>query len=307
MGTRTIPTEALGMQAVRLMDRERAELLAVLKGRDGPDWNLKTGFRGMTVTELVQHMVEDSERLADAWERHYSHLDEPLFWALEHPEEEHALEEDPAEPDELVERYSTAMERVRTSLAQARLDDWEWPSVCPLGGLETLSEAARRWLAHHYVHREDIHEILGLPPDNDEETVSLVVEFTLHALVMVGGDSMPYPMAMKVITAPPGSGAWTLVFADPDEREDRFATTWEKFLGWESEPPPERRVERGTGPGTRVSVRGYGEAVWRAGFGRGHSWDELQVHGDDEAVQAWERLTEMLDGSIEKRLPSGKG
>ncbi len=294
MPTRTIPTEALGIQAVRLMERERAELLRILKRSDGPDWNLKTGFRDMTAAELLHHLVEDSERLADAWERRYSHLDEPLFWALEPAGEEHAFEEDPADHDELIERYSTAMERVRASLAEARFDDWAWPSLSPLGGLETLSEAARRWLAHHYVHREDMQEILGLPHDNHEETVGLVVEFTLHALAMVGGDSVPHPMAMKVITAPPGAGAWTLVFADPDERDEHFATIWKKFFGWETEPPPERRVERGTGPGTRVSIRGHGEALWRAGFGRGHSWDELQVHGDEEAVRGWRDLTKLL-------------
>ncbi len=306
MATQAIPTEALGMQALRLMERERAQFLAVMRGRDGPDWNLKTGFRGMTIAQLVQHLVEDSERLADAWERHYSHLDEPLFWALEHPEAHATFDENHAEPDELLERYATAMERVQKSLAQARLDDWAWPSVCPLGGFETLSEAARRWLAHHYVHREDVHEMLGLPPDHHDESVALVVEFTLHALAKVGGDTVPHPLSMKVITAPPGAGAWTLIFEDPAEHDDRFSTTWEKFIGWESEPPPGQRVERGTRPGTRVSVRGDGEAVWRAGFGRGHDWDELRVHGDDEAVEAWQHLSQSLHGNLDERMSSAR-
>ncbi len=304
MSTRTVPEEGLGIQSVRLMQRERAELLRCLQACDEPEWKLKTGFRGMSVAELVQHLVEDSERLADAWERHYSHLDEPLFYALEHPDAEGLLE-GPVEPAELIERYSEAMQRVRDSLARARLDDWSWPSMCPLGGVETLAEAARRWLAHHYVHREDIHEILGLPTDRHEETVSLVVEFTLHALARVGGKNVPRPMAFKVITSPPGAGAWTLIFEDPVERSDDFET-WQKLLGWETERPPEQRVERGTGPGTRVTVRGDGETLWRAGFGRGHAWDELRVHGDDEAVQAWEHLTKAPDGSIEDLMvPSG--
>ncbi len=307
MATQTIPTEALGMQVVQLMDRERTQLLRCLRGRDEPDWSLKTGFRGLSVAELVHHLVEDSERLADAWQRHYSHLDEPLFRALEHPEEEHAFEEDPAHPDELLERYSTAMERVRTSLAQARLDDWDWPSISPLGGLETLSEAARRWLAHHYVHREDIHEILGRPIDTHEETVALVVEFTLDALARVGEENVPHSMVFKVVTSTPGSGAWTLGFDEPHDLGRESVTLWEEVVGWEPDQRDAPRVERGTGPGTRVSVRGDGDSVWRAGFGRGHSWDELRVHGDDDAVQAWQRLTEALEGTLEDRIASPRG
>lgn len=306
MSTRTIPEEGLGIQVVQLMQRERSQLLRCLQGCDEPDWNLKTGFQGMSVAEIVQHLVEDSEQLADAWERHYSHLDEPLFYALEHPEAEQAVE-DPLEPDELIQRYSEAMQRVRDTLARARLDDWAWPSMCPLGGVETLAEAARRWLAHHFVHREDIAEILGLPMDTHEETVALVVEFTLHALARVGGENVPRPMAFKVITAPPGSGAWTLMFDEPQEIGREYVTLWEEVLGWEPEQPDAHRVERGTEPGTRVSARGDGETVWRAGFARGHSWDELEVHGDDEAVQAWERLTETLDGRLDGLLGASHG
>ncbi|MDP8960453.1 MAG: hypothetical protein M3N32_02365, partial [Actinomycetota bacterium] len=44
----------------------------------------------------------------------------------------------------------------------------------------------------------------------------------------------------------------------------------------------------------RGTIRGDGELVWRAAFRRGGSWEDLEAHGDDEALRVWERLVTTL-------------
>ncbi len=295
----------LGPQAAELLEREARHLARDLRSVDEDQWGHKTAYGNTTILDVVSHLCKEADRVADAWEEHYKHTDEPLFYATDDPRDHATVEED-VDPEEALDTYEESMDRLHKTLRQARQDDWEWPVMTPSGEAETLAEAARRWLAHHYAHRQDIREVLGHSVDRHEDTVQLVVEFVLDAIARRGSDVMPQPMRVEVVTAAPGSGTWTLVFGEPGEVGSDYVTMWEDMLGWEPEKLSAHRVERGSSGGTRVRLSADGELVWRAGFRRGAQFSELEAHGDDEALEVWSRLAQRLDEEGLERM-SGDG
>lgn len=306
MPTRLIAPDVLGPEVEHLLGREVAELVAVLR-RMGPEvWSRATSAGGSTVAEVVEHLAEDAERITRAWERHDPEAGQPFFHAFEEPERRPELEHASGTPTEAHDRYRRSMERLRRGLRQARQEEWSWPSLTPLGGVETLAEAARRWLGHHYVHRQDVLGALGRPLDRHDHTVRLVVEFVLDMLARVGGDVVPRPMTFELVTANPGAGTWTLRFDEPDAVRRDDLEVWQALLGWRPSAPPDHRVERGSAEAARVAVRGDGELVWRAAFRRGGKWEDLEAHGDDEGVAVWERLVVTLT-ERGLRAPIGSG
>ncbi len=62
-------------------------------------------------------------------------------------------------------------------------------------------------------------------------------------------------------------------------------------------------MERGSSGGAGLRVTADGEQVWRAGFWRGGGFEDLQTHGDDEALEAWSQLSQKLDEQgLEQRI-----
>ncbi|MDP8928804.1 MAG: maleylpyruvate isomerase N-terminal domain-containing protein [Actinomycetota bacterium] len=296
------PASLLGPEAAELLRRETRHLVRDLESLDEEQWSLKTVYGNTTILDVVSHLCKEADRVATAWDEHYEHMDEPLFRATDDPREHATVEED-VDPDEALATYQESMDRLQKTLQQARQDDWQWPVMTPSGEAETLAEAARRWLAHHYVHRQDIREIIGRIVDRHEDTVQLVVEFVLDAIARQGREIMPHPMRVEFTTGMPGAGTWTLVFDEPEEIRSEYVTVWEEILGWEPDKPSAHRVERGTTGAPRVRISGDGEQVWRAGFRRGARFDDLNVHGDDEALSAWSRLRQKLDEQgLEQRI-----
>lgn len=293
MPTRRIAPSVLGHEVERLFARETAELDQLLRRADEATWQRPTPAGGSTVAEVVGHLAEDAERISRAWREQAVELGHPLFHAFE---EEKATHEQPiGSPEELVARYTDGMRGLLHLLSQVRQEQWAWPSMNPIGGVETLAEAARRWLAHHYIHRQDLRQALGRPFDRHEETVRHVVESVLDALARRGGDVVPRPMAFQLVTSAPGAGTWTLYFDDPESLRGRDLELWQELLNWRPPDPPDHRVERGSTEAPRVTVRGDGELVWRAAFSRGGSWGDLDVHGDDRAVEVWKELIGTLN------------
>ncbi len=286
------PASLLGPEAEQLLRREARHLVRDLQSLDEEQWNLKTVYGNTTILDVVSHLCKEADRVASAWEEHYERTDEPLFYAAEDPRDHSTVEED-VDPEEALSTYQESMDRLQQTLQQARQDDWQWPVMTPSGEAETLAEAVRRWLAHHYVHRQDIREILGHLVDRHEDTVRLVVEFVLDAMARQGRDVMPRPMRVEVVTA--NSGTWTLVFDEPEEIGSEYVTVWEELVGWEPEQRSAHRVERGSSGAPRVRITADGEEVWRAGFRRGARFDNLEAHGDDEALSIWSRLAQKLD------------
>ncbi len=294
MPTRPIAPDVLGPEAEHLLGREAGELLTVLRRAGHNVWSRPTGAGGVTVAEIVEHLTEEVEGAARAWERHDLEAGQPLFHAFEEPELRPELEQLPDNPVQARDRYRAAMERLRRLLRQVRQEEWAWPSMTPMGGVETLAEASRRWLGHHYVHRQDVLVALEQPLDRHDSTVRLVVEFVLDALARAGGGVVPRPMTFELVTAAPGAGTWTLLFDEPNSVQRGDLELWQALLGWQPKVPPDHRVERGSSEAARATIRGDGELVWRAAFRRGGDWQDLEVHGDDEALAVWGRLVQTL-------------
>lgn len=306
VSTRVISNEILGPQATRLLYRDANELLDLLGRLHEENWRQRNGREGASVAEIVEHLAEDADQLTEALEHHDDSLSEPLFHALrEDPQRRPELNYDPESPDEVIERYRQAMARLDHALETARPSDWSWPASTPLGGTETLAEATRRWLAHHYVHRMDIHDLLRRRPDTHGPTVEMVVEFVLDALARIGGDVVPPPMYFSICTHAPGSGQWTLRFDDPEKVQHDNLAVWQKLLGWQPQTPPAHRLEHGLADAPRARIDGPGERLWRAAFDRGASWKDLEVHGDDRGVEVWSELVDALGRrGIERATPS---
>lgn len=305
MPTRPVAPDVLGPEVEHLLGRESAELLAVLRRAGHDMWSRTTGAAGSTVAEVVEHLTEEAERVARAWERHDLEAGQPLFHAFEEPELKPELEQAPDNPMQARDRYRGAMERLRRLLRQVRQEEWSWPSMTPLGGVETLAEASRRWLGHHYIHRQDVLAALQQRLDRHDSTVRLVVEFVLDVLARAGGEVVPRPMTFELVTATPGAGTWTLRFDEPDSIHRDDLEVWQALLGWQPNAPQDHRVERGSSEAARATIRGDGELVWRAAFRRGGSWDDLEAHGDDEALRVWERLvTTLTDRGPRARISS---
>lgn len=287
MDTRPITAHVLGPEAERITKREHQQLRDLLPELDAEQWATTTRH-GATVGGLVQHLAEGAERLAAAIEMRDEHEGRPLFDNAE-PHATPELEHDADERAAVVDRYERSSQRLERVLGITRIRDWSWPSWSPLGGVENLAEMARRWITHHFVHRNDILEATGRPVDDHDDTLRLVVEHVLDMIARRGGDVVEAPATFELMTNNPGAGTWTLRFDDPDELRRADLEIWLEIIG--SRPQlPNHRVERGAPTAPRASARATAEQVWRAAFSRGVDWRELEVHGDDVGITMWEQL-----------------
>ncbi len=313
MSTRLIAPSVLGPEVERLLPRETGLFIDVVRRVGDDGWRLRTR-RGPIVGAVVEHLAEDAADVARSWQVRDRQAEQSSFEAFDSGRVG-KLQEDPTDRAAVISRYQRSMERLARLLGQARQDDWEWPSPSPLGGTETLAEAARRWLTHHYVHRQDVLEAMRQPSDPHDDTVRLVVESVLDAMARQGGDLVTAPMVFEVSTAEPGPGNWALRFDDPETVNRDDLELWQELIRWRPEGPPAHRVERGTPDTPRVRVRSDGERFWRAAFGRGADWQVIEVHGDDEGIAAWRELVTALSEATQaapgarrqKGRPAGRG
>lgn len=287
MARRPIVPSVLGHDVERLITRDVAALSELLHRLPAQAWQRPTPVGGAAVAVVVAHLTDSAVDLATAWQRRDPALIEPF----EDPPPQVGVDAD--DVTGLRAAYRRATQRLMGVLGTSMDADWSFPVSSPLGGVETLAEAARRWYAHHFVHRQDILAALGRPPDRDDTAVRMVVEFVLDAVARRGGELLPPPLEVEVVTAPPGAGTWTLVFEEPAPRRD-VESVWRELLDAHPEAAQRHRLERGSSDEARLEVLGRGEEVWRAGFRRGGDWARLEVHGDDEARAAWAALVDRI-------------
>ncbi len=301
MSTSPIVPSVLGLAAERAIRDDVRALSRVLGRLDDAQWQRETPLGGATIAQLAGHLAEGAQRLADAWR---SRLDveanEALLHTFDDPDTAPKVEMDTSDGEAVLSRYRSATTELDRTLSGVRQEDWSWPVWSPLGGLETLGEAARRWLAHHHVHRADILSCLGRPLEESEDTGALVVEFVLDALARRGGDVITPPLIIEVVTTLPGAGTWNLIFEDEQDRHEVDSVFMEIMRG-HREDLPRHRVERGSSHHERLTLRSAGDRLWRAAFGRGASFDDLEVHGDDEARAQWRALVDAVSA------PAGRG
>ena len=272
-------------------------LSRVLGRLDADQWQRATPLGGATVAQLVGHLAEGGQRLADAWRTRLDiEANEALLHTFDDGSTAPKVEMDTSDGDAVLSRYRSATSELSRSLSGVRQEDWSWPVWSPLGGLETLAEAARRWLAHHHVHRADVLAGLGYPLEEVEDTATLIVEFVLDALARRGGEAVTPPLVVEVVTTLPGAGTWNLIFEDEQDRHEVDSVFMEIMSG-HREDLPRHRVERGTSHRERLTVRSAGDTLWRAAFGRGASFGDLEVHGDDAARRQWEALVDAVSGT----------
>lgn len=284
-----VPT-VLGPEAEALLRRDVDRMSALLRRLSGEDWHRPTPVGGGAVLHVAAHLAQGAARLGREWETRVAAAHpEALHEPFDEPGSPPALEEEPGGPAQVLTAYGEATDRLLHALGTALQQHWSWPVWSPVGGVETLAEAVRRTLAHHYVHRHDILAALGGEPDPHEDTVRLVVEFVLDALARRGGDAITPPISFEVVTSLPGAGTWELIFeaARPPRHVD---SVWDEIVGHHPESRRLHRVERGSDDASRAGLYGSGDTVWRAAFGRGARWEDLEVHGDDEARGMWHAL-----------------
>lgn len=292
MTSKTIVPNVLGAEAERALGHDVAALSAHLRRLDEEAWRRPTPAGGAPVVVVTAHLAEGLRRLADAWQaRVDAEQNEVLLHTFDDPGTPPQVDMDTSDPAAVLRAYLSATEDLRRTLGAARQDDWTWPVWSPLGGLETLAEAVRRTLAHHHVHASDIARGLDLRVDPDDDVTRLVSEFVLDAVARRGGAGVTSPLVVQVITDQPGAGTWSLVLGE-EEPPVEVDSVFEAFVGAHPGAGPRHRVERGTHPGARVTVRAGGEDLWRAAFRRGGAWSEVEVHGDDEARRIWDRVIE---------------
>lgn len=289
MTTTPIVPSLLGHQAESTIRRGVNALDAVLDRLSTERWRT-TDPTGTSVVERVAHLAEGAAKLAHAWRaRVDAEADGALLHTFDGP---HAAPvEMPVEDHGAVHAaYRRGTDQLLAVLGTVREDDWSWPVWSPLGGIETLGEAARRWSTHHLVHHDDVLRALGLTVDHDEDTSRLAAEFVLDAVARRGDDGdVERPLVIEVITSTPGAGTWTVAFDQPTARAN-VEDIWEALVGHHPEALETYRVERGSTGRARLTVRTDGETLWRVAFRRGASWDDLDVHGDDVARRAWHTL-----------------
>lgn len=295
MSTRPIVSSVLGPRSQRAADAEVAGLAATLARLDPDEWRATTPT-GSGVADVVAHVAEGAQRLADACRRRIdAEPDEVLLHTFDDPAGPPPVVMDTSDPTAVLAAYRDATSQLQWALADVLPDDWEWPVWSPLGGAETLAEAARRWVAHHHVHRADVHVATARPLAEDDEVTRLTAEFSLEAMARRGGDVVTAPFGIEVVTAPPGAGTWTLVFDEPRPRTPP-GTVWEALLGHHPAALELHRLEHGGTESARLRVRSDGSTLWRATFRRGASWADLEIHGDDEARRVWQQLLTSLSG-----------
>lgn len=283
----------LGHQAERAAATDVRGLIGTLTRLTGEEWSATTPL-GETVAHVVAHLAEGTQRLADAWRRRVdAEADEALLHTFDGTSKGPAVEMDVSDTEAVVRAYRRATADLQATLGAVLDQDWAWPVWSPLGGAETLAEAARRWVAHHHVHRGDIQAALGRSVAADEDTTRLAAEFSLDAIARRGSDAVTPPLAIEVVTSTPGAATWTLIFEEPRPR-DFAGSVWQALVGHHPEALEEHRLEHGSSDAARLRIKGDGRTVWRAAFGRGRSWADLEVHGDDDAKDAWKRLLDAV-------------
>lgn len=280
----------LGHQAEAAIAAAVSGLTGVLERLEADGWRTPTAIGNAPVVRVTAHLAQGADRIGRAWEQRLDlGDDDALLHTFDSPTQPPATVDEVGSPEQVLAGYREATDRLIQALASCREDDWSWPVWSPLGGVETLAEAARRFLAHHHVHRCDIHDALSKPTPDDDEQVALVSEFVLDAMARRGGDAVTAPMEFDVTTAYPGAGTWTLVFDQPRDRSD-VGSVWSELIGSHPAAQEGHRVERGASGRARLRVNAPGDLLWRAAFGRGGRWSEVELHGDDDAKAAWHAL-----------------
>lgn len=289
MSTRPIVPSVLGPESERLLYRDVRHLSRLLKGLDTSGWERQVA--GVDVRQVVAHLADGADELAGEIEsRSAAPSSRPLHAPFHDAAPAAYARSDPGDPEAVLRRYDEAMRRLLHALGTTPQRDWSWPVWSPLGGAETLASAARRTLAHHYVHRHDVLAATGSGDDPHDATVRLVVEFVLDALARRGGELIAPPVTFEVVTSLPGAGTWQLVFDEPPPARE-VDSLWDELVRHHPEARDLHRVERGSGDVSRAQIYATGEELWRTAFGRGGSWQDLEVHGDDEGRSAWSELT----------------
>lgn len=304
MASKHMIPNILGAESESVLRAETTRLADVLARLDPDDWQRPTAAGAGTVARVAQHLTEGFDRTADAWSRRVDAVaDEVLLHTFDDPSEPPtvSLPETPA--DEILAAYRRAAGRMLDALSGMRQADWSWPVWSPLGGVETVAEAARRSVGHTLVHRHDVLAGLGRAPEGgDEDAVRLTVELVLEALARRGGPTIPPPLDIEFVVGPPGAGTWTLKLEEPQPRR-YVEDIWQELVGHHPEALERHRVERGSSGTARVTVRASGDTLWRAAFQRGATWADVDVHGDDESKVRW---TQMI-AAVEDKTGGGLG
>ena len=269
MAVRQAVPAVLGLRAESVLDDLTQRLVRDLEHVPDGDFE-RVGPTGVTVARTVRHVAVSLERQGRAWRDRVDVEPDPVLlhtFGDDQPGGEVAPAPSPAYLRAALVRAAAT---VREALGTVRQDDWTWPMWSPLGGTESLAASVRRAVAHVHVHRYDVTRALGRPWSAIEDHEVLAVEFVLEAIARSTPPGTG-PMTFTVVTGMPGAGTWTLPLGRPhDDDTDR--------------------VRRGATLDARCTVRGPGGEIWRAAFGRGGSWGELTLHGDDEARREWHRV-----------------
>lgn len=293
MTSHPITPAILGHQAEAAIADDVGTFDRVL-GRLGPDdWERPTAAGGAPVATVVAHLAEGAERLAEAWSHQVdAEPNDVLLHTFDDPDVPPSVASPPDDPADVLAAYRSATRALRDALNRVREQDWVWPVWSPLGGVETLAEAARRWVSHHHVHRDDVLAAVNRHEPVDDDTVRLVAEFVLDAIARRGAEDVE-PMIFEVVAGLPGAGTWSLVIDEPEPRPE-IRDIWSQLLAHRPQPTQRHRLERGSAGRARVRIDTTGELLWRAAFRRGADWSELVVHGDDHGRAQWEVLLDRL-------------
>jgi hypothetical protein len=291
MTTHPIVPTVLGLRAEKAARRDVDALTSLLESLPDEAWRGSSGPRPAPL-ELVAHLAAGARRLGEAWIDRVDPAE--TTGALQHPVHDPGTEAGLAvsAPGEALEAYVQATGTLLAALGTCRSDDWAWPVWSPLGGTEPLAGAVRRWVAHHRVHHLDIAEAAGRSVTDDPDLQMLVSEFVLDAVARRGGPAVTPPLHVEVIVDPPGSGTWTLVVDEPQSVAE-LPSLWQEIMSRQDERDL-HRLERGTTGAARLVVRTNGETLWRAAFDRGASWDDVELHGDDDTRALFRRMTASL-------------
>ncbi len=294
MSTSPIVPTVLGHQAERAIRHDVGVLTSLLERLRDDDWD-RPGPQG-DVAWTVAHLGEGAERLAHAVKSRLDvEEDDALLHTFDDPAEPSTVEVDTADRGAVLAIYRAGTAALQEALGGVLEADWSWPVWSPLGGAETLAEAARRWVTHHHVHNVDVHVALGRPAPDDDDVERLAAEFVLDAIARRGGDAVPPPLSIEVVTSLPGAGSWTLIFSEERDRVD-VEDVWETLVGHHPDAKETHRVEHGTDDRARLRIKARGGDLWRIAFRRGGAWADLEVHGDDEARQLWDQLVASVSG-----------